>query len=64
MLVNPGILVTDLGGKKHEFKIAKFHFLSEFHNGILLYADQFFHNDYPDFYGFEVKFGFGFGFCR
>ena len=48
------------GKKKHEFKIAKFHFLSEFHNGILLYTDQFFHNDYPDFYGFEVKFGFGF----
>ena len=37
------------GKKKHEFKIAKFHFLSEFHNGILLYKDQFFHNDYPDF---------------
>ena len=44
MLVNPGFLVTDL-----RRKTAKFHFLSEFHNGILLYTDQFFHNDYPEF---------------
>ena len=42
--------------KKHEFKMAKWQLLENIFRfiNILLYTDQFFHNDYLDFFAFEV----------
>ena len=49
--------MTDLGKKKHEFKTAKWQLLENIFRFInsLLYTDKFLHNDYLDFFGFEVK---------